>query len=199
MWKKVSTNRGGPLVRTHFIPFGKSGEMGDNITTHIIHRQNAMLKSTKPRVLPNLNDIDTVIEMETPASIFFGHNSMFMIRKAFISYKDDSGEPIFSCIEATKTGSTYRLLFTANNHKAVDTILIDVDAKLDAIGNWNDASVHYRYITMDDVEVSGQNAQAQGKSSWEEHYKLMSGTLPEVVDTNRFDRSHQQLPQSVQM
>jgi hypothetical protein len=49
----------------------------------------------------------------------------------------------------------------------VDIILIDVDAKLDAIGNWSDASVHYRYITMDDVEVSGQIAQAQGESFWE--------------------------------
>jgi hypothetical protein len=42
----------------------------------------------------------------------------------------------------------------------VDKILIDVDKKLDAIGNWNNASVHYRYITMDGVEFSGQNAQA---------------------------------------
>jgi hypothetical protein len=40
----------------------------------------------------------------------------------------------------------------------VNTILIDVDAKLDAIGNWNDTSVQYRYITMYNVEVSGQNA-----------------------------------------
>jgi hypothetical protein len=39
----------------------------------------------------------------------------------------------------------------------VDKILIDVDEKLDAIGNWNEASVHYRYITMGDIEVSGQN------------------------------------------
>jgi hypothetical protein len=61
----------------------------------------------------------------------------------------------------------------------VDTILIDVDAKLDAIGNWNDASVHYRYITMDNVEVSGQNDQSQGTSFWEEHYKLKCGTNPD--------------------
>jgi hypothetical protein len=78
-------------------------------------------------------------------------------------------------------------------------ILIVVDEKLDAIGDWNDASVHYIYITMDDVEVSGQNAQAQGKSFWKEHYKLTSGTILEVVDTNRFDRPHQRRPQSVQM
>jgi hypothetical protein len=67
----------------------------------------------------------------------------------------------------------------------VDKILIDVDEKLDAIGNWNKASVHYRYIKIYDVEVSGQNAQAQGKSFWQEHYKLTSGTIPEVVDTTQ--------------
>jgi hypothetical protein len=66
MWQKVSPLRGVPLVGKHFIPFGKSGDMGDSITTQIIHLQNAMLKSTKQRVLANLNDIDAVIEMETP-------------------------------------------------------------------------------------------------------------------------------------
>jgi hypothetical protein len=197
MWQKVSTHRGGPSVGKHAIPFGKSGDMGDNITTHIIHRHNAMLKSTKQRVLTNLNDINTVIEMENPPTANFGHNGMFRLREAFLSYKDDSREPIFSGIEATQTSGTYRLLFNENNHKAVDTIIIDVDSKLDAIGNWNDASVHYRYITMDYVDVSGQNAQAQGKSFWQGHYKLMSGTIPEVVDTNRFDRPHQRLPQSI--
>jgi hypothetical protein len=78
-------------------------------------------------------------------------------------------------------------------------ILADIDEKLEAIGNWDDASVHYRYITMDDVEVSGKNAQAQGKLFWQEHYKLMSGTIPEVVDTNMFDRPHQRRPQTVHM
>jgi hypothetical protein len=29
--------------------------------------------------------------------------------------------------------------------------MIDIDEKLEAIGNWYDASVHYRYITIDDV------------------------------------------------
>jgi hypothetical protein len=50
---------------------------------------------------------------------------------------------------------------------------------------------------MDDVEVSGKNAQTQGTSFWQEHYKLMSRTIPEVVDTNMFDRPHQHLPQTV--
>jgi hypothetical protein len=184
MWQKVSPLRGGPLVGKHFVPFGKSGDMGDSITTQIIHRQNAMLKSTKQRVLTNLNDINTIIKMETPETATFGHNGMFTLWEAFLSYKDDAGEPIFSAIKATQTGGTYRLIFNDNNHAAVDMILTDIDEKLEAIGNWDDASVHYRYITMEDVEVSGKNAQAQGKSFWQEHYKLMRGTLPEVVDTN---------------
>jgi isopropylmalate/homocitrate/citramalate synthase len=152
--------------------------MGDSITTQIIHRQNAMLKSTKQRVLTNLNDIDATIEMETPETATFVHNSMFTLREAFLSYKDDAVESIFSAIEATQTGGTYRLIFNGNKHTAVDMILTDIDEKLKAILNWYDASVHYRYITMDDVEVSGKNAQAQGKSFWQEHHKLTSGTIP---------------------
>jgi hypothetical protein len=64
MWQKVSPLRGGPLVGKNVVPFGKSGDMGDSITKKFIHRQNAMLKSTKQRVLTNLNDIDAIIEME---------------------------------------------------------------------------------------------------------------------------------------
>jgi hypothetical protein len=191
MWQKVSPLRGGPLLGKHLVPFGKSGDMGDSITTKIIHHQYAMLKSTKQRVLTNLNDIDAVIEMETPETATFGHNGMFTLREAFLSYKNDAGEPIFSAIEATQTSGTYRLLFNDNTHAAVDNILTDIDEKLEAIGNWDDASVHYRYITIDDIEVSGKNAQAQGKSFWQEHYKLMSGTILEVVDTNMFYRPHQ--------
>jgi hypothetical protein len=52
---------------------------------------------------------------------------------------------------------------------------------------------------MEDVEVSGKNAQAQGASFWQEHYKLTSGTIPEVVDTNMFDQPHQRRPQTVYM
>jgi hypothetical protein len=199
MWQNFSPLRGGPLVGKHSVPFRKSGDMGDSITTQIIHRQNSMLKSTKQWVLANLKDIDAVIEMETPETATFGHNGMFTLQEVFLSCKDDAGEPIFSAIEATQTSGTYRLLFNDNNHAAVDMILTDFDEKLEAIGNWNDAPVHYGYITMEDVEVSGKNAQEQGKLFWQEHYKLMSGTIPEVVDTNMFDQLNQRRPQTVHM
>jgi hypothetical protein len=35
MWPKVSPLRGGPLVGKHFVPLGKSEDMGDSITTQI--------------------------------------------------------------------------------------------------------------------------------------------------------------------
>jgi hypothetical protein len=124
---------------------------------------------------------------------------LFTLREAFLSYKDDAGALIFSAIEATQTGGTYCFIFNDNNHEAVDMILNDIDEKLEAIGNWDDAPFHYRYITTDNVEVSGNNAQAQGKSFWQEHYKLMSGTIPKVVDTNMFDRPHQRRPPTVHM
>jgi hypothetical protein len=128
--------------------------------------------------VPALPEVLTVIKLETPEMATFGHNGIFTLREAFLSYNDDAGEPIFSAIEDTQTSGTYSLLFNDNNHAAVDKILTDIDEKLEAIRNGDDASVHYRYITMDYVEVSGKNAQAQGKSFWQEHYKLMSGTIP---------------------
>jgi hypothetical protein len=80
MWQKASNHRDGPLVGKHFVPFGKSGDMGDEITTKIIHRQNIMLQTNKQRVLTNLNGIDKVIEMEISDMTKFGDSGMFMLR-----------------------------------------------------------------------------------------------------------------------
>jgi hypothetical protein len=102
MWQKVSLLKGGPLVGKHFVPFGKSGDIGDSISTQIIHIQNAMLKLPKQWVITNLNNIDAIIKPETPETATFGHNGLFTLREAFLSYKDDAGEPIFRAIEATK-------------------------------------------------------------------------------------------------
>jgi hypothetical protein len=164
------------LVRKHFVSFGKSGDMGDDVTTKIIHRQNAMLKTTKQRVVTNINDIDMVIEMEISDTASFGGSGMFTLREAFLSYTDSSDDPIFSGIEATQRSGSYRLLFNEEISDVVDSILTNVDCKLNSIGNWEDDPVHYIYITLDDVEVEGQKG--QGKSFWQDHYKLMCGSIP---------------------
>jgi hypothetical protein len=84
MWQKVSSHRGAPLVGKYVVPFGKSRDTGDAIATKI-NCQSAMLKSTKQRVLTNMNDINAVIEMETPDTANVGHNSMFTLRETFLS------------------------------------------------------------------------------------------------------------------
>jgi hypothetical protein len=84
--EKASIYRGGPLVGKHFVPFGKSGDMGDDVMTQIIHHQNAILKSTKQRVVTHLNDIDMVTEMEILDTANFGDNGMFTLRETCWSY-----------------------------------------------------------------------------------------------------------------
>jgi hypothetical protein len=148
MWKKAMNHRGGPLVGKHFIQFGKSGHMGYEVTTKSIHRQNAMLKTIKQRVLMNLNDIDTVIEIELSDTANFGEIGMFTLRDAFLSYTDPSGD--------SQTGRTYHLLFHEKNSDVFVSILTNIDAKLEAIENWDDIPVHYSYITLDGVEEAGQ-------------------------------------------
>jgi hypothetical protein len=157
MWQKESIHRSGPaLVGKHFAPFGKSGDMGDDVMTTSIHRQNAMMKTTKQREVTNLNDIDMAIEMEISDTANFGESGMFTLREAFLSYTDSSGNPVFSGIKAPQAGGSYRLLFNEENSGIVDSILMDVDGNLNSISNWEYGSVHYRYITSDDVEVAGQ-------------------------------------------
>jgi hypothetical protein len=90
-----------------------------------------------------------VIDMEILDTANFGEIGMFMLREEFLSYTDSSGDPVFSSIEATQTVGPYRLLFNEENSEMVDSILTDLDDKLNSIGNWEDGSVHYRYITLD--------------------------------------------------
>jgi hypothetical protein len=71
MWQTASIHRGGPLVGKNCVPFGKSGDIGDDVMTTNIQRQNAMLKTTKQIVVTNLNDINMVIEMEISDTAIF--------------------------------------------------------------------------------------------------------------------------------
>jgi hypothetical protein len=87
MWQKSSVHDVAPLEGNFVVPFGKSGDMGDFITTQIIHRQNAMLKSTNQRVLTNLNDIDAIIKMETPETATQGSLSVLQRRRMSIDFQ----------------------------------------------------------------------------------------------------------------
>jgi hypothetical protein len=108
-WQVLNIRTGGSLFGKHFIPFGRSGDMDDEIMTQIINQQNTLLKQTKQRILQNLNYINEVIEMSLSEDIAFTTDSAFTIREAFTCYKDKQCGPLFTCIESTQTGGTYRL------------------------------------------------------------------------------------------
>jgi hypothetical protein len=53
------------LLCQTFIPFGKEGDIGYNVMTTIIQQQNTLLWAIKQRIVPNLNDIDCLIDIAT--------------------------------------------------------------------------------------------------------------------------------------
>jgi hypothetical protein len=79
-WKSLNTQTGGSLFGKHFIPFGRSGYMGDAIMTNIIHQQKNLLKQTKQRIMQNLNCINNVIYMPLSGDISFATYGAFTIR-----------------------------------------------------------------------------------------------------------------------
>jgi hypothetical protein len=62
-WQTLTAKNGGTLFGKTFIPFGKEGDIGDGVMTNIIQQQNNFLRSTKQRIVQNLNDIDCTINI----------------------------------------------------------------------------------------------------------------------------------------
>jgi hypothetical protein len=98
----LNIHTGGSLLGKHFIPFGRSGGMGDAIMTQIIHQQNTILKQTKQRILQNLKYINEIIEMPLSEDIAFATDGAFTIREAFTCYKDNRGGPLFTSFKSTQ-------------------------------------------------------------------------------------------------
>jgi hypothetical protein len=62
-WQKLTAKNGGTLFGKTFIPFGKEGDIGYEVMTNIIQQQNNFLRSTKQRIVKNLNDIECPIDI----------------------------------------------------------------------------------------------------------------------------------------
>jgi hypothetical protein len=179
-WQRLNIRTGGSLFRKHLIPFGRSGDVCDAIMTQIIHQQNKLLKQTKQRILQNLKNINKVIEMPPSEDISFATDGAFTIREAFTCYKYKQGGPLFTSIESTQTGGTYRFLFNKKDAVEVDKALLGIDAKLESIGSWDESNVHYRYITGDEVTVTGIHPKPQGSDFWQNHYKKHVRQYPHI-------------------
>jgi hypothetical protein len=92
--------------------------------TNIIQQQNNFLRSTKQRMVQNLNDIDYPIDIisgsgeEIDAAIISLHD-------VFYQYKYSEGKTLIDAIEKKNTGGTYRFLFNEKilNHLTICLII----------------------------------------------------------------------------
>jgi hypothetical protein len=56
-WQRLTVKTGGTLFGKTFIPFGNEGYIGGEAMPTLIQQQKKILRSTKQRIVQNLNDI----------------------------------------------------------------------------------------------------------------------------------------------
>jgi hypothetical protein len=109
-WQRMTAKKGGTLFGKTFIPFGKEGDIGDEVMTNIIQHQKIFLLSTKQRIVQNLNDIHCPFDIVTGSAEDMDAETV-TLRDIFYKYKDNEGGQLFDAIEKTNKGGTYRFLF----------------------------------------------------------------------------------------
>jgi hypothetical protein len=108
-WRRLAVKTGGTLFGKTFIPFRKEGDIGDDVMKRIIQQQNNFLRSTKPHIVQNLNDIDCLIDIAT-CSAEDMDAATITLRDIFYQYKDDYGGLLFDAIEKTNTWDIHILI-----------------------------------------------------------------------------------------
>jgi hypothetical protein len=86
-WQKLTAKNGGTLFIKTFIPFGKEGDIGHEVMTNIIQQQNNFLRSTKQRIVQNMNDIDCPIDIVSGSGEELDVATI-SLRDVFYQYKD---------------------------------------------------------------------------------------------------------------
>jgi hypothetical protein len=165
----ISIKNGGSLASKLFIPFGKESTLGDSEMTHIIEQQNLCLRTTKQRIVRNLNDIDDEINSETHDDVNM-EGSGTTIREMFMKHPDNKGNALFHSMEQTNNYDVYRLLFDESNTEQVDTLLGTIDESLDAVGDWDNADSHYRYHIHEKVNIVGIQPRGEKSDFWKKHF-----------------------------
>jgi hypothetical protein len=149
----MTAKTGGTLFVKTFILVSKEGYVGDEVMTNIIQQLNNFLRSTKQRIVQNLNGIDCPIDVVTGSAEDM--DAATVLRDIFYQYKDDDGGQLFDVIEKTNTGETYRFLFHESKIEIFDNMLNNLDATLDAFGAWDDYDIHFRYLASLPISIVG--------------------------------------------
>jgi hypothetical protein len=171
-WQRSGKN----LFGNTFITFSKEGDIGDEVMTNIIQQQNNFLRSTKQRIVQNLNDIDC------PIAIIYGSGeeidaATIALRDVFYQYKDSEGKQLIDAIEKTNTGGTYIFLFHEKKTESIDNMLNNLNATLDEIGAWGECDVHYRYMSAYHIGVVVRVTKSTPTAFWTNHL------IPTEIDT----------------
>jgi hypothetical protein len=185
----MTAKTGGTLFVKTFIPFGKEGDIGDEVMTNTIQQQNNLLRSTKQHIEQNLNDIDCPIDIVMGSAEDMDAATV-TLRDIFYQYKDDEGGQLFDAIEKTNKGGTYRFHFNESKIAIVDNMLNNLDSTLDAFGAWDDCGVHFRYLTLLPISVVGRAVKSTTTSFWENHLSAFKPNgIPAETDTQELQYS----------
>jgi hypothetical protein len=104
-WQEMTAKKRGTLFGNTFIPFGKEGDICDEVMTNIIQQQNNFLRSTKQRIVQNLNDIDCPIDIISGSGEEIDAAAI-LLHDVFYQYKDSEGKQMIKAIEKINTGGT---------------------------------------------------------------------------------------------
>jgi hypothetical protein len=152
--------------------------------THIIEQQNLYLRTTKQRIVRNLNDIVDEINFETHDDVNM-EGSGTTIREMFMKHLDNKGNALFHIMEHTNNSDVYRLLFDESDTEQVDTLLGTIDESLDAMGDWDNAYSHYRYHSHEKVNIVGIQPRGEQSDFWKKHFAgFVKSPIPSVIDTS---------------
>jgi hypothetical protein len=138
--------------------------MGDEVMTNIIQQQNLFLRSTKQRIVQNINDIDCPIGIVTGRAEDLDAAAV-TLRDIFYQYKDEDGGQLFDAIDKTNTGGAYIFIFHESKTETVKNMINNLYATLDAFGAWDDCDIHFRYLTALPISlVGGVHLQRSGQT-----------------------------------
>jgi hypothetical protein len=189
-WQQLDAKTGGYLFGKKFIPFGKEGDLGDDIMMAIISKQNRFLKKSKQRIIHNLNDIDEIVEIILADDVDMNMEALGVtIREVLYNHKESKGAQLFESIEKTNTGGTHRVLFDETKTVEVDALLDNLDGSLASLGNWTNCHTHYRYHTNEEIHIVGNaprpSATRNTSAFWTSHLtEFQIQGIPVEIDTS---------------
>jgi hypothetical protein len=67
----------------------------------------------------------------------------------------------------------------------VDTLLATIDESLDAIGDWDNADIYYRFHSYEKVNIVGIQPRGEQSDFWKKYFAgFVKNSIPSIIDTS---------------